>query len=195
MFALVLAAALAFDDGGNDCVNWRRPRSSHFKTDDADSDHGRAHCNDYRCDGTCTDATDCSLGGLCAKGKCVCDATFMGPNCVALNLDLATRGPAWSPAPGEKRNGSWGGNVVLGAGNKFHLFYAEFVGHCGLGSWGTNSEVGHALASSPQGPYVKQEAVLPVFHHNPTAVYDNSSKTFLHAVLDRQPQFHAAAKL
>ena len=91
-----------------------------LKTDDVDDDGGRGHCNDYR-SGTCTDATDCSLGGLCVKGKFVCEVMFTGPNCVALNLNLATRGPAWNPPSGKNRNGSLGGNVVLAAG-KFYLF-------------------------------------------------------------------------
>ena len=125
-------------------------------------------------DGSCKDPTDCSLGGLCVGGKCACDPAFTGPNCVALNLGLATRGSAWNT----KDTASWGGNVVWDtADSKWHLFFAEFVEHCGLGSWGTNSQVSHAVADQPAGPYTKVGAVQPPFHHNPTVAYDNSSGT------------------
>merc|ERR1712196_513715 len=41
---------------------------------------------------------------------------------------------------------------------------------CGLGRWGSNSQVAHAIASSPDGPYVRQELTLPQMHHNPTLI-------------------------
>lgn len=65
------------------------------------------------------------------------------------------------------------------ADNKWHLFYAEFLNHCPLGSWGTNSVVSHAVSDSASGPFVKKEVVQQAFHHNPTIAYDASSDTFL----------------
>ena len=72
------------------------------------------------------------------------------------------------------------GNVVYDkADGQWHLFFAEFLNHCGLGSWGTNSVVSHAVAATPAGPFTKKETVLPPFHHNPTIAYDPSTETFL----------------
>ena len=127
--------------------------------------------------GMCTAAHDCSLGGLCVAGKCACDPAFTGPNCAALNLQLAPRTPLWDAPP---RTSSWGGNMVWdGSDGKWHLFFAEFLGHCGLDSWGTNSQVSHATADHPAGPYTKQGVVQAPFHHNPSVAYDNSTGTFL----------------
>lgn len=63
---------------------------------------------------------------------------------------------------------SWGGNVVQAKDGKYHLFFAEFLNHCPLSSWGTNSVVSRAVSDSPIGPFVKKEVVQPAFHHNPT---------------------------
>ena len=38
---------------------------------------------------------------------------------------------------------------------------------CGLGNWGGSSQVAHAVASHPAGPYQRQELVLGQEHHNP----------------------------
>ena len=128
-------------------------------------------------DGSCHNAKDCSLGGLCVANKCKCDPAFTGPNCVALNLLPAKKGSAWNAPP---RTSSWGGNPVWDrSDSKYHLFFAEFLGHCGLDSWGTNSEVSHAISDQPAGPYTKQGVVQGPFHHNPSVAYDNSTGTFL----------------
>ena len=130
----------------------------------------------------CTTAEDCSLGGACHAGKCVCDAMWTGPKCVSLNLVPAKHTGLWngSIAGGQDLDASWGGNVVFDtADSKWHLFYAEFLNRCPLGSWGTNSVVSHAIGDLPQGPYVRKETVQGAFHHNPTVAYDAKSQTFL----------------
>jgi len=70
---------------------------------------------------------------------------------------------------------SWGGNAVLAADDKWHLYMAEIAcakgssaTRCGLGGWGSNSQVAHAVADSPAGPYAHVELTLPREHHNPT---------------------------
>lgn len=40
---------------------------------------------------------------------------------------------------------SWGGNVVEGDDELFHLFAAGFVNNCGIGSWEVNSQVKDAF--------------------------------------------------
>ena len=128
--------------------------------------------------GGCMGATDCSLGGLCVRGRCECDPAFTGPNCAALNLLPAPTAELWNRGAG---TASWGGNIVFDAKGdcKYHLFFAELLNHCPLKDWGTNSVVSHAIADSPMGPFVKKETLQPAFHHNPTVAYDSSTSTFL----------------
>ena len=111
----------------------------------------------------CATAADCSLGGECVRGSCVCDKTWAGPNCAALNLLPANR----SEGMHQPTYASWGGLPVEEAG-QYHLFFADFTLHCGLGSWGTNSQVSRAVSDHPAGPYTKVEVLAVPFHHNPT---------------------------
>jgi hypothetical protein len=62
---------------------------------------------------------------------------------------------------------SWGGNVVQGDDEQYHLFAAGFVGNCGIGAWEQNSQVIHAVGSSPGGPFRFADVALPTWHHNP----------------------------
>lgn len=50
----------------------------------------------------------------------------------------------------------------------WHMFAAHMTDHCGLTSWKTNSQVVHATAARPEGPYTRREVVIPRFSHNPT---------------------------
>jgi hypothetical protein len=64
---------------------------------------------------------------------------------------------------------SWGGLPVEEAG-QYHLAFADFTLHCGLGTWGTNSQVSRAVSDHPAGPYTKVDVLAEPFHHNPTIV-------------------------
>lgn len=57
--------------------------------------------------------------------------------------------------------------VVEGDDGLYHLFAAGFVNSCGIGGWETNSQVVHAVASSPGGPFRFSDVSLPTWHHNP----------------------------
>ena len=73
-------------------------------------------------------------------------------------------------AGGGFRNDSmptWGGNVVQGDDEKYHLFAAGFVNAAGIGAWEANSQVIHAVGSSPGGPFLYSDVALPTWHHNP----------------------------
>ena len=117
--------------------------------------------------GACSSAADCSLGGECVQSACVCDKTWTGSHCAALNLGKAPKAGAYR----HNANGStsWGGLPVR-VGDTYHLFFAEFSNGCGLGSWGTNSQVLKAVSKSPSGPFTSPTLVAPPFHHNPTIV-------------------------
>lgn len=55
----------------------------------------------------------------------------------------------------------------------YHAFFAAMrnvpgsKGTCNLGAWTSNSEVIHAVSSSPVGPFNMQDVALPPWHHNP----------------------------
>ena len=49
----------------------------------------------------------------------------------------------------------------------------------GLGSWESNSEVIHAIADRPEGPFRMQAVVLPTQNTNPHLLYDPMTETYL----------------
>ena len=120
--------------------------------------------------GACTTEFDCSLGGECKNGTCVCDPTWKPPNCVELNLlpvNKSSQGYLRGQPGSNQSTASWGGQAVFDGG-LWHLIYADFDKNCGLGCWGTNSQIARAVSTSPTGPFRKVQVVAPPFHHNPT---------------------------
>ena len=123
----------------------------------------------------CTSDPDC-YGGKCqaASGTCVCPPLWSGPNCQVLRLK-----PARPSAPGLllPNTSTWGGTAVQGKDGQWHMIAARMEGHCGLRSWHStingvhvaNSDIVHAAASAPDGPYRVVETVLPAFAHGPAA--------------------------
>ena len=125
----------------------------------------------------CDSIDDCFLGGECRASRCVCDPWRTAPNCSQLSLlpvaaaSAGAGGGAGAPPqvyPGEGGWSSWGGQVLF-SGGSYHMFAARFSHRCGLNSWWCNSEVVHAEADRPDGPYSTSPG-LPVvapFAHNP----------------------------
>ena len=136
------------------------------------------------CNGTCADTSphrcadewDYSLAGDCVSGACVCDAWATGDDCSYLNMLPVdpTRLGYLDPV-----HSSWGGTVLHSAKDQqWHMLMAEIAcpnsswGHptqpgkaggqtrCGLGNWGGSSQVAHAVASHPAGPYKRKALVL-----------------------------------
>lgn len=71
----------------------------------------------------------------------------------------------------------WCGSAVQGDDGKYHLFYSRWPSRLGHYAWVTHSEVAHAVADSPNGPYRHVDVVLPArgqkfwdgsCTHNPT---------------------------
>ena len=112
----------------------------------------------------CSTPDECSLGGKCVDGRCVCWPTWKGPNCSELNLMPSPNIFAWY-RPGNQS--SWGGSVVERSG-VYHMFASDITAHCGLDTWRRNSRIVHLTADVPEGPYREQSAVLAPFAHNPT---------------------------
>ncbi|MFD2256643.1 glycoside hydrolase family protein [Luteolibacter algae] len=54
----------------------------------------------------------------------------------------------------------WGGSLTKGEDGKYHLFYSRWPKNLGW-SWVTDSEIAHAVADSPYGPFKFQDVALP----------------------------------
>ena len=55
----------------------------------------------------------------------------------------------------------WGSSVIQGEDGKYHMFASRWLKKLGFGKWVTNSEVVHAVADTPIGPYKTVKVVLP----------------------------------
>lgn len=73
----------------------------------------------------------------------------------------------------------WCGTMVRGADGKCHLFYSRWPRQLGHNAWVTHSEVAHAVADNPLGPYRHVDVALPargkefwdgLCTHNPTVM-------------------------
>ena len=64
-------------------------------------------------------------------------------------------------------NGTWGRPTHPGGPPSGGPGKAGGQTRCGLGNWGGSSQVAHAVASHPAGPYKRKELVLGQEHHNP----------------------------
>jgi len=128
--------------------------------------------------GVCQTDMDCNLNGLCAadSGLCRCDPAWDGPTCGRLAV-LPTPADNGYNVPG---TASWGGNAIYDPATKlYHGFFSEFVLHCGLRSWGCNSRIVHATASTPVGPYAFSDEALPPQAHNAHIARDPVSERYL----------------
>ena len=65
---------------------------------------------------------------------------------------------------------------------EYHLFATEEANHCGMTRWKSNSQVIHAVAASPGGPYTRVGLALP-FATNPSVFFDATAKVYRMLVL------------
>ena len=56
---------------------------------------------------------------------------------------------------------TWCGSVVRGPDGQYHMFYSRWPRSTGLSGWLVFSEIGHAVAAVPQGPYRFKNLALP----------------------------------
>jgi hypothetical protein len=54
----------------------------------------------------------------------------------------------------------WGCSPIYGEDGKVHVFYSRWPKKYGMGGWIHKSEIAHAVANSPEGPYTYLETVL-----------------------------------
>ncbi len=73
----------------------------------------------------------------------------------------------------------WGGSPIKGDDGKYHLFYSRWPHRLGHEAWVTHSEIAHAVAESPFGPWQHADVALPArgntywdgsCTHNPTVL-------------------------
>mgnify|MGYP001295614521 CR=1 FL=1 len=93
-------------------------------------------------------------------------AQWTDPACAVLMTKPVEAVQGYGMAPNVT---SWGGNVVFFDG-QYHLFVAEMVNHCPLSDWGRNSQISHAVAATPTGPFKFRDVAVPVWSHNPQVV-------------------------
>jgi hypothetical protein len=126
----------------------------------------------------CSSAADCNYNGACtAAGECRCTAQWSGSACATLRRLPASKHAGFcSPHGGSNttaagRTSSWGGSILQDEKTKlWHMFSAQMINDCGIGSWEPNSRVVHATASSYEGPYTFSDVVAVPFAHEPNAV-------------------------
>jgi len=85
------------------------------------------------------------------------------------------------PAFNSSNYSSWGGSVIRGDDDQYHMFAAVFQNGKGLNSWTTDSEIMHAVADTPEGPFKMKNIVEQPFAHNPqiTRAYDGTYLLFM----------------
>lgn len=112
----------------------------------------------------------CSLNGNRDKksaGQCVCDVPWIGPDCDILDVrPIASFPQGYGMLPNQT---TWGGSVLYRDG-QYHLYVSVMRYGCPLRQWVTHSEIQHAVADQPQGPYLFRDVAVPVLSHNPKVI-------------------------
>eukprot|EP01048_Picozoa_sp_COSAG05_P012229 COSAG05_NODE_1208_length_5523_cov_14.095686_8_plen_426_part_00 len=122
----------------------------------------------------CVSSTDCALNGACTAGVCKCGSGWVGPACETLDVLPAPTVGAYGYSPNRS---SWGSHVIKYKG-KYHGFFAEWWGNCGVNSWTQSSHVVHATADTAAGPFQFEDVSLGCESTNPHAMYDPKADTF-----------------
>jgi hypothetical protein len=130
---------------------------------------------------SCADDAGCSYNGRCSRGACACRPQWTGPHCASLRLLPTPRGaglhgtnepavPADPERPlgAQPRRGYWGSSVLRGDDGRWHMWSAEMTAGCGIWAWCSNSQIVHAVSSTPVGTYTRKEVAQKVWAHEPT---------------------------
>lgn len=54
----------------------------------------------------------------------------------------------------------WGCSPIVAGDGKIHVFFSRWVASKGMGGWINSSEIAHAVAENPEGPYAGIETIL-----------------------------------
>jgi hypothetical protein len=89
---------------------------------------------------------------------------------VILPADSTTPAVQWEQ-PSTNHEVSWGVSAAKSDDRTdphlYHAFVDVVTNGCTLNEWASNSEVWHAVSSTPLGPFERKELVLPSFASNP----------------------------
>ena len=114
---------------------------------------------------SCSNATDCSLLGDCINAVCECIPGWTGQSCTELDLLPAPRNAGLR----QKNSSNWCGTIHPDTSGLWHMWSSDMHG-CGLNIWLSGSQIIHAVASSPIGPYSPIGVAVHAEAHNPQLV-------------------------
>lgn len=124
--------------------------------------------------GDCVTEKDCHFGGVCARGKCVCDATWTDLNCQMLHVLPARVGSGYPTHPATdvlpaNTSFTWGGHVVQDSDGLYHGFFTTWMNQCPMtyATWQTQTNIQHAVSTSPDGPWTDWDIAVPSGAGNP----------------------------
>ena len=136
--------------------------------------------------GPCKSDLDCSLNGVCSlapstPNTCTCDVGYKGEQCELFDFLPTPTGAGYGHGAGGTTS-SWGGTAVYNnASGQWEGFFSEFVNHCGVLSWQSNSQIIHAVSQSAfaHGPFTKVGVALAAESHNAEARRDPVTGEYL----------------
>lgn len=138
----------------------------------------------------CSERADCSHNGKCVAGVCECSPGWTAADChqlkfvssrsrnnstrlLGLNAYDATHPPF-------RNTSSWGGAVVRGDDGLYHMFAAVMAKHCGLGTYKSNSYIGHAVSPDPiTHPFALTDTSIASYAHEPDAIRDPTTGEYV----------------
>ena len=135
----------------------------------------------------CNTVEDCSYNGICKNKVCDCDAGWKGEHCAQLNLQMTTKESGYHNFDGGMNVSSWGGSVIKGVDNKYHMYAAEMADWCGINAWRPNSILIHAISDTYNGKYTKTDEIALVWTHEPTACVGPNGEYVVYAVHSPYP--------
>lgn len=89
--------------------------------------------------------------------------------------------PAYGYGGAEPNTSCWGGGppVYDAATSEYHMFVTEIAGHCGMSTWGRQSQAAHVTSSIISGPYRRAGLAIPTQAHNVFYAYSQPDQMHL----------------
>ncbi len=128
------------------------------------------------------------FAGLLAISGCRTAVTSQSGDAADLNLQAMLQPVPITAVMSDSAYFIWCGTMVRGNDGTCHLYYSRWKRELGFNAWVTHSEVAHATAKNPLGPYTFQNVALPargaqfwdgLCTHNPT-VHEFRGKYYLY---------------
>eukprot|EP01061_Rhynchopus_euleeides_P016215 TRINITY_DN27445_c0_g1_i1.p1 TRINITY_DN27445_c0_g1~~TRINITY_DN27445_c0_g1_i1.p1 ORF type:complete len:524 (+),score=121.16 TRINITY_DN27445_c0_g1_i1:173-1573(+) len=115
----------------------------------------------------CAASVDCAYNGQCntTSGACQCRPGWKGVACTRLDEKPTKYSAGYQPKPDGVNTSSWGGPILKDASGTYHMWPSQMLGHCGLDSWASNSQIMHATSETALGPYIFKEVLFDSFSH------------------------------